>query len=168
MKVLFVTHETKRKLQQVWLVVSQYQESCGIESVMPVKANLLNVLSITSHHLTPTKQTRPSGFWHYCKPTAPPKHAFSYLSVPYKVCNSTTTLNIYISMTSRRNTQPFASNWARMSLAACLCLVSVAVVPLRVYKAILHLYKLSRGKKRGRFGSGSELSEKVRTAESNL
>lgn len=61
MKVLFVTHETKRTLQQVWLVVSQYQELCRIESAVPVKANLLNLLSITSHHLTPTKQTGPSG-----------------------------------------------------------------------------------------------------------
>lgn len=136
----FLTYENKKNTS-TGLMGCQYHELRGIESVAPVQANLLNVLCTTSHQLTPTKQTWPSGCWHYRKATAPPKHAFSYVAIPYKVCKATITLNIYISKTSRQNTPPFESVHDKVSqnvsLAACLCLSSVDVVPLWLCKSAL-------------------------------
>lgn len=124
--IFLLIHETKSTLQTS-LVGCQYHDLRGIQSVVPVQANLLNVQRITSHHLTPTKQTWPSGCWHYCKPTAPPKHAFSYLAILYIVCKATITLNIYVSKTCRRNTHPFGFLYDKLSqdVSDCLSLFSL-------------------------------------------
>lgn len=101
-----------RKHQHIWKRETQYpyniisyiwdkkNTSTGLMGCMYHELRALSALCLskqicwkyentTSHQLTPAKQTWPSGCWHYCKPTAPPKHAFSYVTILYKVCNET-------------------------------------------------------------------------------
>lgn len=100
-------YTSKRRTLPTGLMSSQCWDLHVNQSVLPVRANMLNVLSTSSHQLTLTEQTWPDGCWHYCKPTAPPKHAFSFGAIPYSVCKATIAVSIYISKTRRQNTPPF-------------------------------------------------------------
>lgn len=166
-------YTSKRRTLPTGLMSSQCCDLHVNQSVLSVQANMLNVLSKSSHQLTLTEQTWPGGCWHYCKPTAPPKHAFSFGAIPYTVCKATIAVSISSQRRADKTHHPLnvdVTKWARMcfGLPVCLCLISVDVVPQRLCEAVRHQCTLSCGKKGGVFGSGSELSVKVRTAESNL